>query len=89
MGSDNGDVLPFLGMKYFESFYFIISFYSPFVNHVLGIPFYMIIYFHMPFFSNINFCLRVIWIIVHRLCNVVYNFEKEKKMLATQIFIPR
>ncbi len=36
MGSDNGDVrylLPFLGIKYFESFYFNISFYSHFVNH--------------------------------------------------------
>jgi hypothetical protein len=35
MGSDNGDVcnvLPSLGIKYSKSFYFIISFYSYFVN---------------------------------------------------------
>jgi hypothetical protein len=38
MGSDNGDVrniLAFLGIMYFESFYFIILFYSHFVNHFL------------------------------------------------------
>ncbi len=37
MGSDNGDVcniLPFLGVKYSKSFYFIISFYFHFVNHL-------------------------------------------------------
>lgn len=39
MGRNNGDVcyvLPFLGVKYFESFYFIILFYSHFVNHFFG-----------------------------------------------------
>jgi hypothetical protein len=36
MGSDNGDVrdvLPFLGIKYSKSFYFMILFYSHFVSH--------------------------------------------------------
>jgi hypothetical protein len=58
MGSDNGDVhniLPSLGIKYSKSFYFIISFYSHFVNHFFNITFYMVIYFHMPFFLVLTF----------------------------------
>jgi len=47
MGSDNGDVrniLPSLGIMYFKSFYFIISFYSYFVNHFLWHNFYTWLY---------------------------------------------
>jgi len=90
MGSDNGNVcnvLPFLCIKYSESFYFIISFFFHFVNFFLGITFYTVIYFHMPLFSSINFCLQLIWIVVHRLDDIVYKFEKEKKMLTIQFFI--
>ncbi len=59
MGSDNGDVrniLPSLGIMYFESFYLIFSFYSHFVNHFLWHKFYTWLYlFICPCFLVLNF----------------------------------
>jgi hypothetical protein len=92
MGNDNGDVhnvLPFLGIKYSQSFYFIISFYFDFVNLFFKHNFLRGYIFSYALVSNINLCLQLIWIVVCRLCNIVCNFEKGKKILAIQFFIPR
>jgi hypothetical protein len=37
----------------------------------------------VPLFFNIDFCLQLLWIVVHKLCNIACNFEREKTMLAT------
>ncbi len=59
MGSDNGDVhniLPFLGIMYSKSFYFILSFWSHFVNHFLWHNFYTWLYlFICPCFLVLTF----------------------------------
>jgi hypothetical protein len=33
-------------------------------------------------FDSIDFYLQLVWTIVHRLCDDVCNFEREKTMLA-------
>jgi hypothetical protein len=40
-------------------------------------------------FASIDFFLQLVWTIVQKLCDDVYNFEKEKTMLAIQVFISR
>jgi hypothetical protein len=84
MDNDDDDVRnnqPPLGMQY-ESFHFIFSIFFHFAIKFLYLL-CIVIYFHMPSFSNIDFCLQLVWTIVRRVCNIVYNFEREKTMLAT------
>jgi hypothetical protein len=38
--------------------------------------------FSFGLFANIGFCLQLVWIIVHTLCDDVCNFEREKTMVA-------
>jgi hypothetical protein len=79
--NDNGNVCnnqPSLGME-FKSFHFARFFFK--------ITFLSWDLFSFGFFVSINFCLQLVWIVVHKLHNNVYNFEREKTMLAIQVFI--
>jgi hypothetical protein len=83
MDNDNGIIhnnQPFLGMHY-ESFHFR--------SHFFVITFLHWYMFHVPLFFNIDFCLELVWTIVHRQCNIVCNFEREKTMLVIQFFISK
>jgi hypothetical protein len=83
MHNDNGDVhnsLPSLNMQ-FESFYSA----SFFLLQLL----YISICFHPPLFSNIDFCLQLVWTIVHKLQDDFCSSEREKMKLASLVFISR
>jgi hypothetical protein len=74
--NDNGDVHnnhPLLGMEsesfHFASYFFVITLISWYL-----FPFVM--------FVSIDFCLQLVWTVVQRLHDNVYNFEREKTMLA-------
>jgi hypothetical protein len=89
MGIDNGDVcnILHLGIKYSESFYFIISFYSHFLNHFLWHNFYRWLYlFICPCFVVLTFVCSWNQIIVHRLHDVFLQLWKGEKDVGHSIF---
>jgi hypothetical protein len=61
---------------HFGSYFFVIIFRSWYL-------------FSFALFAIINFYLQLVWTIVRRLHDNVCNFEKEKTMLAIQVFISR
>jgi hypothetical protein len=81
--NDDGDVCndqPPLGMEsesfHFASYFFVITF----INWYL---------FSFAMFASIDFCLQLVWTVVHKLRDNAYNFKREKTMLAIQVFILR
>jgi hypothetical protein len=38
----------------------------------------------MSLFFGFDFCVQLVWIIVRRLCDVVYSYEREKMMFSIQ-----
>jgi hypothetical protein len=40
-------------------------------------------------FSSFDFCVQLVWIIIHKVCDVVCSCEKKKTMFATDFFIPK
>lgn len=64
------------------------SFYS--TSHFFCYNFlYISICFHPPLFYNIEFFLQLVWIIIRKLHDNVYSFEKEKTILTFMGFILR
>ncbi len=61
---------------HFGSYFFVITFRSWYL-------------FSFALFAIIDFYLQLVWTIVHILHDNVCNFEKEKMMLAIQVFISR
>ncbi len=83
INNDNGNVhnnQPPLGME-FESFHF-----GSYIFVIIFLSWYL---FSFALFAIIDFDLQLVWTIVCRLHDNVYNFEKEKMMLAIQVFISR
>jgi hypothetical protein len=70
--NDNGDVCnnqPYLGMK-FESFHF--------ASYFFVIIFLSWDFFSFGMFASIDFCLQLLWIVVHRLCTMMFATLKGK-----------
>jgi hypothetical protein len=43
----------------------------------------IVICFNMSLFSGFDFCVYLVWIVVYRICDVVYGYEREKMMFAS------
>jgi hypothetical protein len=37
-------------------------------------------------FFGFDFCVQLVWIVFHKVCDIVYSYEREKTMFDSQFF---